>query len=70
MDLIQEQGPKLHAYEIKSAKSFHHSFFKQLHYLKSLLGDSLASTRVIYDGETTITGSDNGIINFRDVEFE
>lgn len=70
VDIVQEQGSELLAYEIKSAKSFTKDFFNNLDYLKSLLGKNLVSTQLIYDGETDIHSKENGIINFRNVRFE
>jgi predicted AAA+ superfamily ATPase len=65
VDIVQEDGGRYRAYEIKSAKIFHKDFFNSLSYLKALLGDTLATTQVIYDGETDVNTPENGIINFR-----
>jgi predicted AAA+ superfamily ATPase len=69
VDIVQEQGNDLYAYEIKSAKTFHKEFLNNLNYLKNLLGDSLVSTQLIYDGETEIHSNENGSVNFRKVKF-
>lgn len=69
VDIIQEQGNELHAYEIKSAQSFHKDFLNNLTYLKNLLGDSVVSTQLIYDGNLDVPHSENGMINFRNIKF-
>ncbi|MDR3093559.1 MAG: ATP-binding protein [Bacteroidales bacterium] len=63
IDLVQEFGNEYHAYEIKSATSFHSDFTNNLEYLKNLLGDRLLSTKVIFDGTVEL----KTIINFRNI---
>lgn len=70
IDLVQEFGNELYAYEIKSASSFHKDFFKHLVYLKELLGNDLVSMQVIYDGEHNTHSKDFGVINFRNIKFK
>ncbi|MDR1289856.1 MAG: ATP-binding protein [Planctomycetaceae bacterium] len=70
VDLLQDLGNKYNAYEIKSAKSFHSNFMNNLKFLKTLLGDKLIRTALIYDGETEIQSSENGTYNFRNFDFE
>jgi predicted AAA+ superfamily ATPase len=70
VDIVQEQGNDLYAYEIKSAKAFHKEFLNNLNYLKKLLGNTLVSTQLIYDGESEICSPENGSINFRNVKFQ
>jgi predicted AAA+ superfamily ATPase len=65
VDVIQEFGDSYRAYEIKSARAFHSDFPKNLKYLKSILGDTLTLTQVIYDGDTDTDISENGVVNFR-----
>lgn len=69
VDLIEEKGTKLYAYEIKSAKSFHKRFVKNLDYLRKVAGDAVVSTQVIYDGENDIYSPENGMLNFRNIKF-
>jgi predicted AAA+ superfamily ATPase len=69
VDLLQDFGNKFNAYEIKSAKSFHSDFMKNLKFLKNLLGDNLIRTALIYDGETEIKSLENGTYNFRNFDF-
>jgi predicted AAA+ superfamily ATPase len=70
IDIIQEFGYKYCAYEIKSATTFHSDFTKNLDYLKKLLGDRLLSTKVIFDGDIELDSTENGIINFRNIQNE
>jgi len=70
VDILQEQGNQIHAFEIKSAKSFHKDFLSNLNYLKKILGEDLRSTQLIYDGETEIQSKENGMMNFRNIKFE
>lgn len=65
IDLIKENGTKLSAYEIKSAKNFTKSFVNNLDYLKKIIGDDVVSTQVIFDGENEIDTPENGMLNFR-----
>lgn len=70
IDLIEENGAQLKAYEIKSAKSFTKSFTKGLDYLRKIkgIGDNVISTQIIYDGEQEILSNENGICNFRNLK--
>ncbi len=65
VDLIQENGQALHAYEIKSARRFHKAFTDNLQYFRSVAGEEVGSTKVIYDGEANTDLPYNGVINFR-----
>lgn len=69
IDIIQEFGISYHAYEIKSATSFHKDFIKNLNYLKKIMGAKLVTTMVIYDGDLSINSNENGMMNFREIEF-
>jgi len=65
IDIVQEFAHQYKAYEIKSAQSFNADFLNNLKYLKKILGESLISTQVIYDGKNELDISENGMINFR-----
>jgi predicted AAA+ superfamily ATPase len=69
IDLVQQFSCQYHAYEIKSATTFHSEFTGNLNYLKKLLGDTLIKRQVIYDGISDLDTSENGIINFRNIVF-
>ncbi len=68
IDVVQEFAEGLNAYEIKSAKAFHSDFFDNIDYLKSLLGDTIKRSAVIYDGELDSDNREQGIYNFRHFE--
>lgn len=68
VDLIEEKGIQLYAYEIKSARSFTRGFVKGLDYLRKVVGDDVVSTQVIYDGENDIYSPENGTVNFRNIK--
>ena len=66
VDILQEFGNQYHAYEVKSAKTFHSGFLDNLKYLKSVMGnDAIARTQVIYDGDTEMDTPENGMVNIR-----
>jgi len=67
VDLIQEKGGSLYAYEIKSAKAFTKSFVRNLDYFRKVAGGGVASTQVIYDGEIDLRTPENGMLNFRNL---
>jgi len=69
IDIVQDFGNTYRAYEIKSATAFHSDFLKNLKYLKALLGDTLVSTQVIYDGDSEMDIAENGFVNFRNVKY-
>lgn len=69
VDLIEEKGVKLYAYEIKSAKAFTKSFTAGLDYFRNVVGKDVVSTQVIYDGENDIYSTENGMLNFRNITF-
>ncbi|MDT8411821.1 MAG: ATP-binding protein [Vicingaceae bacterium] len=69
VDLIEEKGAKLFAYEIKSAKAFTKNFTAGLDYFRKVVGKEVVSTQVIYDGENDIYSPENGMINFRNINF-
>jgi predicted AAA+ superfamily ATPase len=70
VDIVQEQGNNLYAYEIKSSEVFHATFLNNLNYLKNLLGNNLVSAQLIYDGDMEIDTHENGSVNFRNVKFK
>lgn len=63
VDLLMEDGGMIDACEIKSATAFHESFFRNINYIANLYGDSLRSSRVVYDGTTETSR----IVNFRHI---
>jgi len=67
VDIVEERASKFYAYEIKTASEIHDDFFRTLDYFRKILGDEVASTKVIYDGHAELTIPENGIINFRNL---
>lgn len=65
VDIVEERQGKIAAYEVKSAKVFHGTFYKNLDYFRRIYGDAVVSTMLIYDGEQEWAKPDNGYINFR-----
>src|SRR5690554_1412183 len=68
VDLIEEKGTALYAYEIKSATTFTKSFVHNLDYFRKVAGQDVASTQVIYDGEMDVETPENGMLNFRNLK--
>src|SRR5690606_23828533 len=64
VDLIEERGTALYAYEIKSSKAFTKNFVQNLDYFRQVAGQDVVSTQVIYDGEINIETPENGMLNF------
>ena len=52
VDLIYKLANKYMAIEIKSGKTFHNDFLKNLDYFEALVADSLLKKVVIFDGES------------------
>ena len=66
VDVIQERGLNcLYAFEIKSAKSYHSDFEKNLNYFRSLFKESVKSTQILYDGAFELDTPNSGYLNFR-----
>ena len=66
VDLLEEQADgTVHAYEIKSGATYRQDFFTQLSYLRSVLGEKLTLSQVLYDGDAENPQKTDGILNFR-----
>lgn len=63
--LEEERDGTLKAYEIKAGKTFRPDYFTQLSYLRSVLGDKVVASCVVYDGEQENPQQHDGIINWR-----
>ena len=69
-DALRILPPNLvEAYEIKSAQTWNADFFANLNYLRPLLKERLLKTTVVYDGTQESHQTDNGIINFRHLQW-
>ena len=70
VDVLRILPPNLvEAYEIKSAQTWNSEFFANLNYLRPLLKERMLKTMVVYDGSQENAGADNGIINFRHLQW-
>lgn len=69
VDLLTIDGIQMNAYEIKSGKSYQSEYFKGLNVLRSIFGDRIASSAVIYDGSDELHTPINGCYNIRNVAF-
>lgn len=65
VDIVQEAGGKINAYEIKSAQTFTPHFLKGLNYLKKIAPEYVEETNLIYDGNDEMTINGHKIYNFR-----
>lgn len=69
VDVVEELAyPNVQIYEIKSATGLKPDFFKNMDYFRKIYGDSVVSSKLIYDGSHEMDTPDNGIINFRHVK--
>ena len=65
VDILQEFGPSIRGYEVKSGKTFHSDWLSDLKYLQGLMPETLISTQVIYDGDEQQLSQYNGLHNYR-----
>lgn len=65
IDIIQEEGQFLKAYEVKSGKTYHSEWSRNLNYIKDLMSDTIISTQILYDGAFEEMSATNGLRNFR-----
>lgn len=64
VDIIQEEGSHLSAYEIKLAPIVHTEFYKNLNYFRALFSNDTVKTMIINTGEDENDLPDNGHIHF------
>lgn len=64
VDIIQEEGSHLSAYEIKLAPIVHTEFYKNLNYFRALFPNDTVKTMIINTGEDENDLPDNGHIHF------
>ena len=70
VDVLRILPPNLvEAYEIKSAQTWNADFFANLNYLRPLLKERMLKTTVVYDGLQENPQPENGIINFRHLQW-
>ena len=66
VDLVAEQGRKLHLFEIKASASYSADFTKNMDRLSNGIGD-VASQSVIYSGRDLPNGKSAGYFNFANI---
>ncbi len=67
VDVVQEAGAKVTAYEIKSAQTFTPHFLKGLDYLRKIAPQYTGESHLIYDGADEMTINEHRIYNFRKI---
>ena len=65
VDLLETFGMQFNAYEIKTSKRYNPDFFKNLDYLREIMGADVLSTQVINDGDDIRDIPQNGIANYK-----
>ena len=65
VDMVQEAGYKVNAFEIKSAQTFTPHFLKGLNYLRKIMPDRTGESNLIYDGADELNIDNHRIYNFR-----
>ena len=68
VDVVQDDGLKLKAYEIKSAQIINTDFYKNLDYFRKLIGKDLISSQIIYTGDQELMSNENGYINYLNIK--
>ena len=68
VDVVQDDGLQLKAYEIKSAQIINTDFYKNLDYFRKLIGKDLISSQIIYTGEQELMSNENGYINYLNIK--
>lgn len=68
VDLIIKKGHELIPIEIKSSKTFHPSFLKGLHYLKSITENRVKQGYLLYTGEHEQSINDLNVVNFHNIK--
>lgn len=64
VDLLQEDGLNVDAYEIKVAQQDNTSFYGGLEYLRKIYGETIRTTQVIYTGTAERLNLENGLRNY------
>lgn len=65
IDLIRELDGKLQAFEFKAGMTYHAEYFRHIEYLKSLLGDKLDVSGVVYTGDSELIKKEEAVINYK-----
>ena len=68
VDVVQDDGLQLKAYEIKFAQIINTDFYKNLDYFRKLIGKDLISSQIIYTGDQELMSNENGYINYLNIK--
>lgn len=67
VDIIQENGLNIEAYEIKSASNYNSDFLSAIRYLEKIMPQAIVRSAVIYDGKEEKDTLIDGIYNYRTI---
>lgn len=65
VDIVQENGLHIEAYEVKSAKNFNSDFLSTILYLEKIMPNAIIRSAVIYDGTEEIQTERDGLFSYR-----
>ncbi len=67
VDIIQENGLNIEAYEIKSAQIYNSDFMSTIKYLEKIMPKTIVRSAVIYDGKEENNLPIEGVYNYRTI---
>lgn len=67
VDIIQENGLKIEAYEIKSASNYNTDFLSTIRYLEKIMPQTIVRSAVIYDGTEEKDTLVDGVYHYRTI---
>lgn len=67
VDIIQENGLDIEAYEIKSASTYNPDFLNTIKYLEKIMPQAIVRSAVIYDGQEEKDTLIDGLYNYRTI---
>lgn len=67
VDIIQENGLNIEAYEIKSAQIYNSDFMSTIKYLEKIMPQTIVRSAVIYDGKEEFFKPLEGVYNYRTI---
>lgn len=70
IDIIHEAAEGLSAYEVKAGMTYNADFRKNIDYLKTLLGEKIIASGIVYNGDIEMKAPENALINFRNFPHE
>lgn len=67
VDIIQENGLNIEAYEIKSASTYNSDFSSTIKYLEKIMPQAIARSAVVYDGKEEKDTLIDGVYHYRTI---